>query len=230
MTNPSSVPSWVLGASDLPRWATTPMVTEVPQWDGSPITNVLLVGVGGQGILLASKVLTETLIRAGLDVKMSEIHGMAQRGGSVVTQVRFGKKVFSPLFPKGEADVILAFEKLEALRWLPHLRPEGTVVMNDLAIPPVSASFGNQSYPDNPAALVAGLVPHTFTVDAAKVARETGNPKVANVVLLGVLAARLAETEAIPKETWLEALEAKVPARHREVNRAAFLAGYATAF
>jgi indolepyruvate ferredoxin oxidoreductase beta subunit len=226
MTNPASVPSWILGASDRPHWDTT-APAEAPEWDGSPNTNVLFVGVGGQGIILASKVFTEALVRAGFDVKMSEIHGMSQRGGSVVTQIRFGQRVFSPLFPKGEADVILAFERLEAVRWLPHLRAEGgTVVINDLSLIPVSVSLGTQRSPDDPIGLVSSLVSHTTAVDAVEIAREAGNSKAANIVLLGVLAARISETAGIDQDTWLAALEAKVPAKHLDVNRTAFLAGY----
>lgn len=183
--------------------------------------DMLLVGVGGQGTILASQIIGRAALAAGYDVKMSEIHGMAQRGGSVVTHVRLGKTVYSPLVAKGEADVILAFEQLEALRWLPYLRQGGTLIVNCQLVPPVTVLAGIARCPEN---VSAYLYRHarTIEVDALAKARECGNPRAANVVLLGVLAREI----PIPLEMWLNAVEECVPARFRELNLAAFRAGY----
>ncbi|WP_066634089.1 indolepyruvate oxidoreductase subunit beta [Desulfolucanica intricata] len=184
--------------------------------------NLLLVGVGGQGTILASKILAQVGLEAGFDVKMSEIHGMAQRGGSVVTQVRMGEKVFSPMVARGAADAVLAFERLESLRYLSYLKPEGSIIINDQAIAPVPVLIGAAEYPENILEYVKSRCPNTIVVDALREAVACGNAKAANVVLLGVLAKRL----DLEKEIWLKALEAKVPARFLDVNRAAFDAGY----
>ena len=152
----------------------------------SEVKNILLVGVGGQGTILASKILTSGLIKAGYDVKMSEIHGMSQRGGSVSTQVRYGDKVYSPIVGKGSADVIVAFEEMEALRWLDHLKIGGKMVINDYRIQPVPVNLGVAEYPE-------GIIDHlkekceVLSFKAAEVATELGNPKAMNIVLLGAL-------------------------------------------
>lgn len=184
--------------------------------------DVLLVGVGGQGTILASRILAHVGQSMGYDLKVSEIHGMAQRGGSVSTQVRMGEKVYSPLIEEGRADVILAFEKLEGLRWLGYLKPGGSMIVNGQSIYPVPVLAGLAAYPEDIAGYLKSKVRDTVVVDALGMARQCGNVKAANVVLMGVLARRL----PFPGEKWLEALEARVPAKFLEVNRAAFNAGY----
>ncbi len=183
----------------------------------------VLVGVGGQGTILASDILAGTGLHAGYDVKKSEVHGMSQRGGSVTSQVRWAEHVHSPLIGQGEADLMLAFEKLEAVRFASLLRPGGVMVVNDHAIPPVSVSAGNEHYPadDEMRRVLLGVTPHIHVLPAARIARDLGNARVENVVLLGALS-RLVEIDA---SCWLAALEERVPERTREVNRAAFLAG-----
>lgn len=184
--------------------------------------DVLMVGVGGQGTILASRVLAQAALAAGYDIKVSEIHGMAQRGGSVVTQVRLGEKVFSPLVPEGGADVVLAFEKLEALRLLPSLKPGGTIIINEQEIPPVPVLVGAAEYPPGIVEYIRSAASNVVAVDALGIAEKCGNPKAANVVLLGVMARRL----PIEREVWERALAARVPAKLLEINKAAFAAGY----
>jgi indolepyruvate ferredoxin oxidoreductase beta subunit len=150
------------------------------------VTNVLLVGVGGQGTIMASAILTHGLIEAGYDVKMSEVHGMAQRGGSVTTQVRFGEAVYSPIIGKGQGDVLTAFETMEALRILDMLKPDGKVIVNDYRIPPMPVIAGEASYPEGLIGVLQKVV-DTSVVDAALISQKLGNAKVMNVVLLGAL-------------------------------------------
>lgn len=149
--------------------------------------NVLLTGVGGQGTILAAKMLTIGLMEHGYDVKMSEIHGMSQRGGDVISQVRYGEKVFSPIIEKGSADMIVAFEKMEALRTLPYLRPEGTVVVNDYEIPSMTVSTGLEKYAKDVIEEIQKAANKVFAFDATKMARELGNSKATNVILLGTI-------------------------------------------
>ncbi len=184
--------------------------------------NILLVGVGGQGTILASKVLTEVAMDSGLEVKMSEIHGMAQRGGSVVTQIKIGKEIFSPLIEKGEADIIVAFEQLEALRWLEYLKPQGAMVINTQIIEPVPVIMGKAQYPQEIVEKIKDKVERVIAIDALKCAVECGNPKVSNVVMIGVLAKKM----DFPQEVWLKSLEKKVPAAYLETNLKAFAKGY----
>lgn len=184
--------------------------------------DVLMVGVGGQGTILASRILALAAQEAGYDLKVSEIHGMAQRGGSVVTQVRLGEKVYSPLIPAGGADVLLAFEKLEGLRLLASLKPGGTIIINEQEIPPVPVLTGAAEYPQNILEFTRSTTPNTVSLDALNIARECGNPKAANVVLLGVMARNL----PIERGIWEKALGRRVPAKLLEVNKAAFAAGY----
>ncbi|WP_027364423.1 indolepyruvate oxidoreductase subunit beta [Desulfotruncus alcoholivorax] len=184
--------------------------------------DVLMVGVGGQGTILASKVLAAAARAVGYDVKVSEIHGMAQRGGSVVTQVRLGEKVHSPLISEGEADVILAFEQLEALRWLSYLKPGGAVIINDQQIYPVPVLAGEAEYPAGIIEQIKGKINNVLVLDALRQSIRCGNAKAANVVLLGALAREL----PIEEEIWREALAATVPPKFLEVNNAAFTAGY----
>lgn len=184
--------------------------------------SILLVGVGGQGTILASKILTDVAMRQGYDVKMTEIHGMAQRGGSVVTQVRMGEKVHSPLIEPGQADYIVAFEQLEALRWMHFLNDAGTVIVNTQRINPMTVIIGAAEYPSDALEQIKAGVPNMVQLNALDIAKQLGNMRVVNVVLLGAMAKQM----DIPKEDWLAALEATVPARFLELNRQAFQAGY----
>lgn len=185
--------------------------------------NFLLAGVGGQGTLLASDIVAEVGLRAGLDVKKSEVHGMAQRGGAVVSHVRWGEKVASPLIEIGKVDIFIAQETLESLRWLEYLRPGGTVILSKEQLPPTSTVYGNDVYPDEEKTLkrIAEFAGKILFLDAVSVAEELGNRRTANSVLLGALAAEL----QLDSEDWLAVIEEKVPQKHKEVNRRAFLAG-----
>jgi len=185
------------------------------------ITNILLVGVGGQGILLASEILAEAFMLAGFDVKKSEIHGMSQRGGSVVSHVRFGKKVFSPVVPEGEGDILFGFELLETCRYLNLLRSGAKIVANDFRIQPPSVLLGQERYPDNLQGAISARFPDFQLVDGLKIATELGNPRVANTVLLGAVSKHLQLDDSI----WQKALQKMVPAKALEVNLRAFEAG-----
>lgn len=184
-------------------------------------TNILLVGVGGQGILLASEILSETFMLAGYEVKKSEIHGMSQRGGSVVSHVRFGEKVFSPIVPEGEGDILFGFELMETLRALPLLRKGGKVVANDLKIPPSSILMGKEAYPERVDEMIRERFPDFLLVNGQELALRAGNARAANTVLLGAVSRRI----DVAEEYWLQALERMVPARALEVNRKAFMLG-----
>jgi indolepyruvate ferredoxin oxidoreductase, beta subunit len=185
------------------------------------ITNILLVGVGGQGILLASEILSEAAMLAGFDVKKSEIHGMSQRGGSVVSHVRFGTEVFSPIIPEGEGDILFGFELMETCRSLPLIRPDGTVVANDLQISPPAVLMGQESYPAGLVERIRSLFPNFLLVDGQKLAGDAGNARAANTVLLGAISRRL----AIAEEYWMMALEKMVPPKALEINKKTFLIG-----
>ncbi len=185
------------------------------------ITNILLVGVGGQGILLASEILAEAAMLSGFDVKKSEIHGMSQRGGSVVSHVRYGKEVFSPIVPEGEGDILFGFELMETYRSLSLLKPAGAVVANDLQISPPSILMGNDIYPVGLAESIKARFPDFLLVDGQKIAEEAGNVRTANTVLLGAVSRRL----DIEEQYWMQALEKMVPARVLAVNQKAFLEG-----
>lgn len=185
------------------------------------VTNILLVGVGGQGILLASEILSEAFMLAGFDVKKSEIHGMSQRGGSVVSHVRFGERVFSPVVPEGEGDILFGFELLETARYLSLLRPGATVVVNDFKIPPPSVLLGQAVYPDGLAEGISAAFPDTLVVDGPRLALEAGDLRAANTVLLGAVSKRL----AIPEDIWRQALEKMVPKKVLEINLKAFNLG-----
>ena len=183
--------------------------------------NIMIVGVGGQGSLLASKLLGHLLLTGGYDVKVSEVHGMSQRGGSVVTYVRYGDKVYSPVIDKGEADFIVSFELLEAARWMAYLKPDGQIVTSIQQIDPMPVITGAAQYPD---ALVEKMRAAGIKVDALdclRLAEEAGNARAANLVLLG----RLSHYFDLSEEAWQEAIEACVPARFLEVNRKAFALG-----
>jgi len=185
------------------------------------IANILLVGVGGQGILLASEILSETFMLAGYDVKKSEIHGMSQRGGSVVSHVRYGSEVFSPIVPEGEGDILFGFELLETCRYLSLLKKGATVIANDLCIPPPSVLSGKDIYPEGLTEKIGSLFPDFLLFDGLKLATEAGNPRAANTALLGAVSRRL----DIPEEFWMKAMAKMVPPKAIEVNRKAFLAG-----
>jgi indolepyruvate ferredoxin oxidoreductase, beta subunit len=185
------------------------------------ITNILLVGVGGQGILLAAEILSETCMLAGFDVKKSEIHGMSQRGGSVVSHVRYGKEVFSPIVPEGEGDILFGFELMESYRSLPLLKPGATVIANDLCIPPPSVLMGQEPYPDGLAEKIAGRFPDFILVDGQNLAIEAGNARAANTVLLGAVSKRM----NIDEKYWIEAIEKMVPKKALAVNLKAFQVG-----
>lgn len=185
------------------------------------ITNILLVGVGGQGILLAAEILSETFMLAGFDVKKSEIHGMSQRGGSVVSHVRYGKEVFSPMVPEGEGDILFGFELMESYRYLPLLKPGGTVIVNDLCIAPPAVLLGQEAYPEGLALKIQELCPDCLLVDGQNLAIEAGNARAANTVLLGAVSKRL----DVEEKYWLEAIEKMVPKKALEVNLKAFALG-----
>ena len=184
--------------------------------------NIMIVGVGGQGTLLASKMLGRLLMNVGYDVKVSEVHGMSQRGGSVVTYVRFGDKVASPLIDKGEADFILSFEKLEAARWLSYLREDGQIILSDQEIDPMPVVTGAAKYPENLIEKLKATGAKVDAVPALDLAKEAGSIKAVNIVLMGRLSHYFPE---IPESEWIAALEAVVPAKFVEMNKKAFALG-----
>ena len=184
-------------------------------------TNIMIVGVGGQGTLLASRILGNVAIKRGYDVKVSEVHGMSQRGGSVVTYVKYGNEVNSPIIDLGEADVILAFEKLEAIRALPYLKVGGKILLNDREIYPMPVITGACAYPDGIVEELKNKAKVT-AIDALKLSLEAGSPKAVNVVLIGLLA----KSMDIAKEEWIEVIKETVPSKFLELNLKAFELGY----
>ena len=185
------------------------------------MSNVMIVGVGGQGTLLASRILGNTVINEGYDVKVSEVHGMSQRGGSVVTYVKYGEKVYSPIIGKGEADIILAFETLEAYRALPYLKKGGTMIVNNQVINPMPVITGAAQYPENIIEKLDAKINLT-TLDALTLAKEAGNQKAVNVVLIGVMA----KNTDIAYDKWIETIKTTVPEKFLDVNIKAFDLGY----
>ena len=185
--------------------------------------NVMIVGVGGQGTLLASKLLGSMLITKGYDVKVSEVHGMSQRGGSVVTYVRYGEKVYSPIIDKGEADFVLSFEMLEAARFTEYLKKDGILLTNTQQINPMPVITGNAVYPENLEEKIKSLGVKTDAFDALSLAQEAGSSKAVNIVLLG----RLSKYFDFSEEEWLSAIEKSVPEKFLEMNKKAFLLGRA---
>ncbi|MCR5796824.1 MAG: indolepyruvate oxidoreductase subunit beta [Eubacterium sp.] len=183
--------------------------------------NIMIVGVGGQGTLLTSRILGGIMQNAGYDIKLSEVHGMAQRGGSVVTFVRYGDKVFEPIVEEGQADVLIAFERLEALRYAHYLKKDGVIIVNDVRIDPMPVVTGVAEYPDN---IIENLKKDykVYDIDAQKVALELGNARVFNNVVLGLAAQHM----KFSKEEWLETIEKTVPPKTIEINKQAFLAGF----
>ena len=183
--------------------------------------NVMVVGVGGQGTLLTSRIIGKTALQAGLDVKLSEVHGMSQRGGSVVTFVRFGKSVKEPVVEEGEADILIAFERLEAMRYAHYLKKDGVIVVNDCRIDPMTVVIGASSYPEN---IIENLKKEhvVYTIDGGAVAKELGNSKVLNSVVLGLSAKHI----GFDKDEWLNVVRTTVPPKTVEINEKAFLKGY----
>ena len=186
-------------------------------------TNFALVGVGGQGVLLASDILAEVGVEAGYDVKKSEVHGMAQRGGSVLSQIRWGDKVYAPLVGKGEVDYLISFELLEALRWLELLKKGGMAIVNDQRLPPLAVSSGGMEYPSQERIekALSQAAKDYHIVPALAKAQELGTDRATNVVLLGALSKFL----DVPGEQWLKVVEERVPKKYVELNRRAFAAG-----
>ena len=183
-------------------------------------TSAILVGVGGQGAILTAKVLVNGLMCAGYDVKMSEVHGMSQRGGSVSTQVRWGEKIYSPVIGEGTADLMLAFEKMEAVRYARFLKPDGVAVINDFAIPSSTVAAGLEEYPDGCLEAMQANY-RCCTLDAAKIAAELGSPKCMNIVLFGAMTKAL----HVGDIDWEDVILETVPAKFLDLNLAAFRAG-----
>lgn len=183
--------------------------------------NIMIVGVGGQGSLLASKLLGHLLLAEGYDLKVSEVHGMSQRGGSVVTYVRFGEKVYSPIIDKGEADFIVSFEKLEAARYVEYLKEDGRIVVNTQEIDPMPVITGAAAYPENLIEKMQSLSIQADAMDCLSLAKKAGSSKAVNLVLMG----RLSKYFDIPLEKWQKAIEECVPAKFVEMNQKAFLLG-----
>lgn len=183
--------------------------------------NIMIVGVGGQGTLLTSRILGGITVEAGYDVKLSEVHGMAQRGGSVVTYVRYGEKVAEPIVEEGQADVLIAFERLEALRYAHFLKKDGVIIVNDQRIDPMPAVTGVAKYPDG---IIEELSKkyRVVSVDAMDEAIKMGNSRVFNVIILGIAAKNM----DFPKEQWIEVIKKTVPAKTIDINVAAFEKGY----
>jgi len=185
--------------------------------------NIMIVGVGGQGTLLASKTLGKLLVSEGYDVKVSEVHGMSQRGGSVVTYVRFGDKVYSPVIDKGEADYIVSFEKLEAARWLEYLKPDGQIITNLHETDPMPVITGAMKYPENLIEKIEEIGVKVDGINALDLAEEAGTAKAVNLVLMG----RLSKYFDISEDAWMKAIEDCVPAKFLDVNKKAFMLGRA---
>lgn len=184
--------------------------------------SIMIVGVGGQGTLLASRILGTALISNGFDVKVSEVHGMSQRGGSVVTYVKYGSKVNSPIVNEGEADLILAFEQLEAARWLQYLKKDGTLIINTQKIDPMSVIIGNSNYPDGVLDAINKAGAKTTNLDALSLAVSAGSAKAVNVVLIGVMASHM----DLNRDVWINAIKNTVPEKFLEMNLKAFDLGY----
>lgn len=185
-------------------------------------TSIMIVGVGGQGTLLTSRILGDVALSSGLDVKVSEVHGMSQRGGSVVTYVKMGPKVYSPVIEKNEADILLCFEQLEALRWIDYAKKDASIVINSQRIDPMPVIIGRAKYPEGIIEKISNDYPNVVSVPALDIAKECGNIKAVNVVMIGVMAKR---TE-IDKDIWIKAIEKTVKPQFVDMNIKAFMAGY----
>lgn len=186
------------------------------------VKSILIVGVGGQGTLLASKIMGRVYLSEGYDVKVSEVHGMSQRGGSVVTYVRYGDKVWSPVIEKGEADMIISFEQLESARWLSYLKPDGILISSTQKLDPAPVIMGKAEYPKDILKRISELGVKVLSLEADSLAEKAGNIKSANMVLLGAAAKR----QEIAKDVWLDAVAAFVPPKTVETNLKAFELGY----
>ena len=184
--------------------------------------NIMIVGVGGQGSLLASKLLGRLLVDEGYDVKVSEVHGMSQRGGSVVTYVRYGEKVYSPIIEEGEADFIVSFEKIEAARWLSCLKKDGKIIVNTQQIDPMPVIIGAAQYPADVLDTITEKGAFVDALDALSLAEEAGSAKAVNIVLM----ARLAKYFDINYDKWIAAIEKSVAPKFVELNKKAFELGY----
>ena len=184
--------------------------------------NILIVGVGGQGTLLASKLMGKCFMQEGYDVKVSEVHGMSQRGGSVVTYVRYGEKVYSPVIEKGEADIIISFEQLESARWLPYLKKGGVLISSTQKIDPMPVIMGKAQYPEEILSKLSEKDIKLVSLDALSLALEAGTAKCANIVLLGAAVHFL----GIDKEMWIDIIRSTVPPKTIDVNLKAFELGY----
>lgn len=185
-------------------------------------TSIMIVGVGGQGTLLTSRILGDVALSSGLDVKVSEVHGMSQRGGSVVTYVKMGEKIYSPVIEKNEADILLCFEQLEALRWIDYAKKDASIIINTQRIDPMPVIIGKATYPKEIVEKIKADYPNVIAVPALEMAKTCGNIKAVNVVMIGVMARRT----NIAKEIWIKAIEKTVKPQFVEMNVKAFMAGY----
>ncbi|MBZ2175430.1 indolepyruvate oxidoreductase subunit beta [Schnuerera sp. xch1] len=183
--------------------------------------SILLVGVGGQGTILVSKILSQGLMKGGYDVKMSEIHGMSQRGGSVTTQIKFGDKVYSPSIDKGEADILIAFEKLEAARYLDHLKKNGILIVNDEEIYPMPVSSGLAEYPQGVMKALTDTIDNIKIIQATKIAKELGEPRCHNIIMLGSMVKFL----GVKDIDWVEMIKQNLPEKVHKINIGAFKRG-----
>ncbi len=187
------------------------------------VTNILLSGVGGQGIILASDIITQLFLEAGFDVKKSEVHGMAQRGGSVTSHVRFGRKVYSPIIKQGDVDILFSFEQLEGLRWLNYVKPDGVIVLNNHRINPPAVNLGQMEYPKDVPGVIRKKFDKFYLIEGTKLALQAGDIRAANVVLLGAIS-KLFDLE---ESLWIETILRHLPAKVHEINRKAFAMGRA---
>ncbi len=188
------------------------------------MVNIMLVGVGGQGVLLASELICRVALKSGYDVKKSEVHGMAQRGGSVVSNVRIGEKIYSPLIARGETDILLAFEQMEALRWINYLKKDGVAIVNEQKIMPLFVAIGRGEYPKRTFEFIAKKTDKIVRLDALELARKAGHHKAANVVMVGALSNYL----DVDEETWKKTVEEIVPPKTLKINLKAFELGRKT--
>jgi indolepyruvate ferredoxin oxidoreductase beta subunit len=199
------------------------MSHEVGKYAGDGVTSLVLVGVGGQGILLATQIAANAAMVSGFDVKTNEVHGMAQRGGSVVAQIRFGTRVASPLVPDGTARALASLERIEALRYRNLLAPDGVAVVSSQAIVPVTVSSGKAAYPADAEERLRRIFPRLMYIDAVAIAEGLGDARAANVVILGALSKSL----LLPEESWMGAIDRCVKPKYRDINSKAFRAGRA---
>jgi len=188
------------------------------------VQNILMVGVGGQGVILAGEIISEVMMRAGYDVKKSEVHGMAQRGGSVSSHVRFGSKVYSPLIKKGDADVLFSFELLESARYLDFMRSDALIMVNSQKVLPPSVTLGVDTYPEQIPEILRARFSRVDIVDALDIAKRAGNARALNVAFLGALSRHF----AVDENLWKDVISAMLPAKLVDVNIKAFLLGRKT--